>query len=52
MFEALLEPKVDAILSLMAAFRADPRTDKLDLGVGIYKDSAGKTPVMRAVKNA
>lgn len=52
MFEALPEPKADAILSLMAAFRADTRAHKMDLGVGIYKDSAGKTPVMRAVKNA
>ncbi|ASJ74381.1 aromatic amino acid transaminase [Granulosicoccus antarcticus] len=52
MFEALPEPKADAILGLMAAFRADTRTDKLDLGVGVYKDSAGKTPVMRAIKNA
>ena len=52
MFEALPEPKADAILSLMAAFRADTRTDKIDLGVGIYKDSAGKTPIMHAVKSA
>ncbi|NND90028.1 MAG: aspartate/tyrosine/aromatic aminotransferase [Granulosicoccus sp.] len=52
MFEALQEPRPDAILGLMAAFRADTRTDKLDLGVGIYKDSAGETPVMRAVKSA
>lgn len=52
MFEALPEPKADAILGLMTAFRADNRTNKLDLGVGVYKDSAGKTPVMRAVKDA
>ncbi|MGQ7846181.1 amino acid aminotransferase [Granulosicoccus sp. 3-233] len=52
MFEALPEPKADAILSLMAAFRADTRPNKMDLGVGIYKDSAGKTPVMRAIKSA
>ncbi len=52
MFEALPEPKADAILSLMAAFRADTRTDKLDLGAGIYKDSQAKTPVMRAIKTA
>lgn len=52
MFEALPEPKADAILGLMQAFRSDPRTDKLDLGVGVYKDSAGKTPVMTAVKSA
>ena len=52
MFEALPEPKPDAILGLMTLFRADTRTDKLDLGVGVYKDSAGKTPVMRAIKDA
>ncbi len=52
MFEALPEPKADAILALMTAFRADTREDKLDLGVGIYKDAVGKTPVMRAVKSA
>ena len=52
MFEALPDPKADAILALMTAFRADPRENKKDLGVGIYKDAAGNTPVMRAVKNA
>lgn len=52
MFEALPEPKADAILSLMAAFRADTRADKLDLGAGMYKDLAGTTPVMRAIKSA
>ena len=52
MFEALPDPKADAILALMTAFRADPRDDKKDLGVGVYKDAAGKTPVMRAIKKA
>ena len=52
MFESLPEPKADAILALMMAFRADERTDKIDLGVGIYKDVNGKTPVMQAVKQA
>ena len=52
MFEALPDPKVDAILGLMAAFRADERTDKLDLGVGVYKDAGGATPVMQAIKSA
>lgn len=52
MFESLAEPKADAILGLMAAFRADERADKLDLGVGVYKDSAGRTPVMHAIKAA
>ncbi|MEE9321542.1 MAG: amino acid aminotransferase [Granulosicoccus sp.] len=52
MFEALPEAKADAILGLMAVFRQDLRADKLDLGVGIYKDLAGNTPVMRAIKAA
>lgn len=52
MFESLPESKPDAILQLMGQFRADPRTDKIDLGVGIYKDPAGNTPVLAAVKQA
>lgn len=52
MFEALPEPKADAILALMTAFRADDRADKMDLGVGVYKDANGRTPVMQAVKAA
>lgn len=52
MFEALPEAKPDAILALMQIFRADTRAEKLDLGVGVYKDSAGKTPVMKAIKGA
>ncbi|GHC69164.1 aromatic amino acid transaminase [Limoniibacter endophyticus] len=52
MFENLVMPAPDAILSLMASYRADPRTDKIDLGVGVYKDETGKTPVMRAVREA
>ena len=42
----------DAILGLMEAFRADPREHKIDLGVGVYKDDRGETPVLRAVKQA
>ena len=42
----------DKILRLMAMFRDDPRTDKIDLGVGVYKNAEGVTPVMRAVKAA
>ena len=52
MFELLDAPKPDAILALMAAFREDGREDKLDLGVGIYKDAAGATPIMSAVAKA
>ncbi|MEM8742695.1 MAG: amino acid aminotransferase [Pseudomonadota bacterium] len=52
MFEALSPPPPDKIIALIGAFRADPRPDKVDLGVGVYKDAAGATPVMRAVKTA
>lgn len=52
MFETLKAQPADKILSLMAAYRADPRDDKVDLGVGVYKNADGQTPVMRAVKAA
>jgi len=52
MFDALEAQPADKILSLMAAFRDDPREGKIDLGVGVYKNAEGKTPVMRAVKAA
>ncbi|MFK7939297.1 MAG: aromatic amino acid transaminase [Roseovarius sp.] len=42
----------DKILQLMQMFRADPREDKIDLGVGVYKNADGHTPIMRAVKAA
>jgi aromatic-amino-acid transaminase len=52
MFETLKAQPADKILSLMAAYRADPRDDKVDLGVGVYKNADGQTPIMRAVKAA
>ncbi len=52
MFESLSAAKPDAILALMATFREDPRTDKVDLGVGVYKDGSGNTPVMGAIRKA
>jgi len=52
MFETLPTPKLDGIIGLMQAFAADTRTDKIDLGVGVYRDAEGRTPVMRAVKQA
>ena len=46
-----LKPQAqDKILELMALYRDDPRADKIDLGVGVYKNAEGVTPVMRAVK--
>lgn len=52
MLEALTPPAPDKIIELMALFRADPRADKIDLGVGVYKNPEGRTPVMRAVRTA
>lgn len=46
----LLPP--DPILGVTAAFRADTSPDKVDLGVGVYRDLAGNTPVPRAVREA
>lgn len=42
----------DGLLGLMLAFRADERPGKLDLGLGVYRDDRGITPVMAAVKAA
>ncbi|MGC1489707.1 MAG: amino acid aminotransferase, partial [Albidovulum sp.] len=52
MLNALQPQAADKILQLMGQFRADPRADKIDLGVGVYKDATGLTPVMRAVTKA
>jgi aromatic-amino-acid transaminase len=48
-----LKPQpADKILALIQMFRDDPRADKIDLGVGVYKNADGVTPVMRAVRAA
>ncbi|GLT08880.1 aromatic amino acid transaminase [Sulfitobacter porphyrae] len=52
MFETLQSQPADKILALMQMYRDDPRDTKIDLGVGVYKDATGLTPVMRAVKAA
>ncbi|MES2967950.1 MAG: amino acid aminotransferase [Pseudomonadota bacterium] len=52
MFDHLKPQPQDQILRLIQMFRDDPRRDKIDLGVGVYKDATGLTPVMRAVKAA
>ena len=52
MFESLKAPPADKIIELIGIYAGDPRTDKLDLGIGVYKDEAGRTPIMRAVKAA
>ena len=52
MFETVTPPEPDKIIRLMGMFAADPRADKVDLGVGVYRSPAGTTPVMEAVKEA
>ncbi len=52
MFENLKPQPADKILALMQMYRDDPRDQKVDLGVGVYKNAEGVTPVMRAVKAA
>lgn len=42
----------DSLLALIGLYASDPRPDKIDLGVGVYKDEAGQTPVFAAVKAA
>lgn len=52
MFDQLTAQPADKILALMQMYREDPRTDKIDLGVGVYKNAEGVTPIMRSVKAA
>ena len=52
MFETVTAAPPDAILGLTEAFRKDPRTDKLNLSVGVFKDDQGRTPVLKCVKEA
>ena len=52
MFETLTPARPDPILTIMAAFREDKRADKIDVSVGVYKDEAGGTPIVAAVREA
>ncbi len=52
MFERLEMAPPDPILGLTEAFKDDPNPNKINLGVGVYKDEAGKTPIFSAVKKA
>ena len=52
MCQSLKEQPADKILALMQKYKEDPRESKIDLGVGVYKNAEGLTPVMRAVKAA
>lgn len=52
LFAGVADGAPDPILSLMDSHRGDPRSHKVDLGIGVYRDEAGQTPVMAAVKGA
>ncbi len=52
MLTNLKKQPADKILALMQLYKDDPRPAKIDLGVGVYKNAQGVTPVMRAVKAA
>ncbi len=52
MFEPLKQVPPDAILGLIAEHANDPREQKIDLGVGVYRDAAGETPVLEVIKAA
>ncbi|GEM_PF-2065529 len=50
MFENITAAPADPILGLADLFRADDRPGKINLGIGVYKDETGKTPVLTSVK--
>ncbi|MBB4053158.1 aspartate aminotransferase/aromatic-amino-acid transaminase [Devosia subaequoris] len=52
MFETLSKAPGDKILALMGEYAADSRPTKIDLGVGVYKDEKGVTPIMSSVRKA
>ena len=52
MFEHIPRVPGDAILGLIEAFKNDPRSRKIDLGVGVYRDDKGDTPILPTVKDA
>jgi len=51
-FDALGDVQSDSLLALIAMANADTRPDKIDVGVGVYRDGVGNTPILRAVKAA
>jgi aromatic-amino-acid transaminase len=52
MFEKITAAPADPILGLNEKFLSDPRSDKINLGIGVYKDDNGETPVLNSVKKA
>jgi len=52
LFETLEPKPADTILKLIGEHLNDPRPEKVDLGVGVYRDASGNTPILNCVKNA
>lgn len=52
MFEHVAKAAPDPILGLTEAFKADKRTNKINLSVGVYKDANGGTPILESIKQA
>jgi len=48
----LPEVQTDSLLQLIALCNADPRPEKIDVGVGVYRDSEGRTPILPVIKEA
>ena len=51
-FSSVSTAPPDPILGLVEAYDADPRSDKMNLSSGVYKDASGRTPVLDCVKQA
>jgi aspartate/tyrosine/aromatic aminotransferase len=52
LLDRLEDRPTDSLLALIALCNADPRKDKIDVGVGVYRDAAGTTPILKSVKAA
>ncbi len=42
----------DPLIALIGMVNADPRSDKIDVGVGVFRDGAGNTPILKVIKEA
>ena len=52
MFEDLHARPIDPLLDIIRQFREDTRANKIDLGVGVFQDESGRTPILNTVKKA
>lgn len=52
MFESIAAPTSSVVFQLAAQFAKDPRADKIDLGIGVYRNEQGETPLFSAINSA